>query len=422
MSMLRVLCCAAALLAIPSIGIEAQSFPLASHFVQPVMSFSADGRYLALGGSVGPALDNCPLPTCSGRVHLWDLRAGTRVFASDASTARVMSLAMTRDGRQVVSGHVDGTVRVWSADGGVVHQLLCCNGSWIRSLAVSPDDRVLAAGAQNGEIVLWSLDADLSRPGSARVLRTLTGHYFGVSSVVFEASGKYLLSSADDQHVRRWDITTGHNYEFSRTPQLRKAHRGMVKSVVPLADGRRAVSGSYWEGGTYKAYDSVAPPDHILRLWDIDSGRPIRSYPLKFGVRCCIQVVPGTSSVAFLKAMAWDELPRLHVVDLDTGAVVNDVGPTMGESFHALAMHPNGSTFLIAIGDGDFLIWSRTMGRMTGRLISADEGWAVIAADGRMDFSEGFRRWPCAHGIMTGCAGGSPATASGRLLPSLIGQ
>lgn len=422
MSLLRVLCCAAALLAIPSIGMEAQSFPLASHFVQPVMSFSADGRYLALGGSVGPALDNCPLPTCSGRVHLWDLRTGARVFASDASTARVMSVTMTRDGRHVVSGHVDGTVRVWATDGRVVHRLTCCNGSWIRSLAVSPDDRMLAAGAQNGEIVLFGLGPDLSQPGSARVLRRLGGHYFGVSSVVFEASGKYLLSSADDQHVRRWDITTGDNYEFSRTPQLRKAHRGMVKSVVPLADGRRAVSGSYWEGGTYKSYDSVAPPDHILRLWEIDTGRPIRSYPLTFGVRCCIQVVPGTSAVAFLKAMAWDELPRLHIVDLDTGAVVTDVGPTMGESFHAFAMHPNGSMFLVAIGDGDFLIWSRTTGRMTGRLISVDEGWAVIAADGRMDSSDGFRRWPCAHGVTTGCAGGRPATPAGRLLPSLIAQ
>lgn len=398
----------------------AQAFPLASHFVQPVMSFSSDGRYLALGGSVGPALDHCPLPTCTGRVHLWDLQKGTRVFASDATAARVMSIVFTRNSRFVISGHVDGTVRVWTVDSPrLVQQFSCCAGTWARALAVAPDDRTLATGGQNGEIVLWQLAPDLTGPNSVTRGRTLPGHVFGVSSLSFERSGDYLLSSADDQHVRRWNVSTGAGTEFSRAPGLQKAHRGMVKTVAPLADDR-AITGSYWEGGTYKDYKSVAPPDAILRLWDTSTGRPLRSYPLTFGIRCCIQVVTGTPTIAFLKASAWDELPRLQIFNVDDGTVVREVAPAMGESFHSVAMHPNASTFLIAIGEGDFLLWDRIAGAMVGRLVSVDEGWAIVAPDGRMEYSEGFRRWPCAHGITAACAGGASVPSTPGLLPAMV--
>lgn len=402
-------------------GAGAQSFPLASHFIQPVMSFSSDGRYLALGGSVGPALDLCPLPTCSGRVHIWDLQKGVRTFASDASTARVMSIAFTPDSRFVISGHVDGVVRIWSADAThVVQQVACCGGTWARALAVSPDSRLLATGGQNGEIALWQLGADLSAPTAVTRLRTLQGHVFGVSSLSFESSGAYLLSSADDQHVRRWNVSTGASIEFSRAAGLQKAHRGMVKTVVPLADGRRAVSGSYWEGGTYKDYKSVAPPDAIVRLWDLATGRPLRSYPLTFGVRCCIQVIPGTPTIAFLKAAAWDELPRLNILNVEDGTVVREVAPTMGESFHSIAMHPNASTFLIALGEGDFLLWDRVANAMVGRMLSVDEGWAVVAPDGRMEYADGFPRWACAHGITRNCAGGVSTPSAPGLLASMV--
>ena len=402
-------------------GVSAQSFPLASHFVYPVMTFSSDGRYLALGGSVGPAMDLCPLPTCSGRVHIWDLHKGARTFASDATTARVMSIAFTPDSRFVISGHVDGTVRVWSVEATrVVQQVTCCAGTWARALAVSPDSRLLATGGQNGEIALWQLGADLLAPNAVTRLRTFEGHVFLVSSVIFQSSGAYLLSSVDDQHVRRWNVSTGASLEFSRAAGLQKAHRGMVKTVAPLSDGRRAVSGSYWEGGTYKDYKSVAPPDAILRLWDLSAGRPLRSYPLTFGVRCCIQVVTGTPTIAFLKATAWDELPRLTILNVDDGAVAREVAPTMGESFHSLAMHPNASTFLIALGEGDFLIWDRIANAMVGRLVSVDEGWAVVAPDGRMEYTDGFPRWRCAHGITSNCAGGVSTPSTPGLLAPMV--
>ena len=67
--------------------------------------------------------------------------------------------------------------------------------------------------------------------------RTLPGHVFGVSSLSFERSGDYLLSSADDQHVRRWNVSTGAGTEFSRAPGLQKAqYQFLYRNPASIAD------------------------------------------------------------------------------------------------------------------------------------------------------------------------------------------
>ena len=375
-----------------------ESWPLPTHFFVPPIAFSADGRYLALGGSAGPAVDDCRQPGCQGWLHVWDLRTGQRVFASDIRIARVMSLLLSRDGRFAVTGHADGSILVWNtATRLVARRFNCCSGTWIRALALSPDEKTLAIGAQDGELVLWNIAdglRDQDTAGGVAVSRAWAGHLYGVSALTFDATGQYLLSSADDQHVRRWNLKTGGRQEFSRSPRQAKAHRGMVKTLVTLKNGRQALSGAYWEGGTYKDYQSVAPPDQILRLWDVDTGTALRSYPLTFGIRCCIQVL-NDRVVAFLKATAWDERPVFQIFNLETSRVEHEFAGTAGESLHAMAMHPNARRFLIGIGDGQYLLWDLQTGKVSARMISADEGWAVVSSAGAADFSDGFKRWPC---------------------------
>ncbi len=401
-------------------ALQVYQWTLPNQYFVPPVSFSADGRYLALGISMGPAYDPCPLPTCEGRLHVFDLRSGTRVVASTAAHARVMSLAFLHHSPQVAAGYADGKVRVWDLrTSQVAAEYSCCNGKWIRALAAAPNDSVLAIGAQSGQIMLWNVASDLGGDRTERgSARSLPGHVYGVSSLVFDRSSTYLISTADDQHVRRWHVGNANTYEFSRAPDKAKAHRGMVKSVTLLNGDRWAVTGAYWEGGTYKDYASSSPPDHILRLWDVDTGRPIRSYPLEFGVRCCLRPLPDGHRVAFLRATGWSEDPVLEIFDFDRGQSERTVRPSMGESFHSMGAHPDGNQFVIAIGDGNFLIWNRGVGRVVAQLVSVDDGWAVLTPDGRMEFSDGFSRWPCRNNVQRACRGGAPANST----PGLLGR
>lgn len=419
----------AALIALATDAVPATVLPQASgewpavkHFFVPPLAFSRDGRYLAMAGAEDTPYDYCRegTGTCrDGFLHVWDVRSGRRVFNSGTRFPRVMSLLFSHDGKWIVTGHDGGAIRVWSLDTWrVVQEFQCCNRTWIRALALSPDGETLAIGAQSGQVVLWNMGARRAQPADGDS-RLLGGHLYGVSALAFEPTGQYLLSAGDDQQLRQWDVRSGTHRQFSRSETRAKAHRGMVKTVAILND-RQAVSGSYWEGGTVKSYDGINPPDHVLRLWDLKSARPIRSYPLTWGIRCCIQVVNG-GLIAFLKATTWDERPVLQIFNLATGAVERELGPTMGEGFHALAMHPDTRHFAIGLGDHQYLLWDRNTGQVLAQLVSAPEGWAVVAPDGRVDFSEGFRRWPCGHNILQACAGGRPAAPTPGLLATLLG-
>ncbi|MCX7707201.1 MAG: hypothetical protein N2204_04255 [Anaerolineae bacterium] len=65
---------------------------------------SADGQVLAASGE-------------DGQIHLWDVRAGTRLAVLVGHTSWVKTLIFTPDGRQLLSASYDGTIRVWSASG-----------------------------------------------------------------------------------------------------------------------------------------------------------------------------------------------------------------------------------------------------------------------------------------------------------------
>ncbi len=49
-------------------------------------------------------------------IKLWDPRTGDDVFTLRGHTSGVVSLAISRDGGQIVSGSIDCTARVWSAE------------------------------------------------------------------------------------------------------------------------------------------------------------------------------------------------------------------------------------------------------------------------------------------------------------------
>jgi WD40 repeat protein len=74
-------------------------------------------------------------------------------------TGRVQSVAFSPDGRYIVSGSSDGTIRIWEAGRGTTvvgplqaHQGL--TGTW--SVAFSPDGKRVVSGGDDGLIKIWN--------------------------------------------------------------------------------------------------------------------------------------------------------------------------------------------------------------------------------------------------------------------------
>ena len=104
----------------------------------------------------------------------------------------VSAVAFSPDGKLIISGSGDDTLKIWDAHTGKEKLTLRADGKGVTALAVSRDGNYLASGHWNKTIKIWEL------PGG-KELFTLRGHKESITSVAFSLDGKRIVSgSADD--------------------------------------------------------------------------------------------------------------------------------------------------------------------------------------------------------------------------------
>ena len=101
----------------------------------------------------------------------------------EGHTDGVWAVAVSPDGRFIVSGSLDRTVKVWDAHDGRLLRSLAGHTDRVTAVALSPDGRTIVSGADDRTVKVWEAE-------SGRLLRSLEGHTGSVLAVAVSPDGR----------------------------------------------------------------------------------------------------------------------------------------------------------------------------------------------------------------------------------------
>ena len=318
------------------------------------LAYTADGAKMLLAGADRIAKFVTP-PTATATT------AAAPLLKFAGHTDAILGAAVSRDGKFLVTGGKDRTLRLWDAVAGKLLRNLQGHADDITAVAVRPDGKQAASGGADGLIRLWELSADdehrtttaakeplwaaatspdgtLTATGGAdrtvriydargKLLHTLTGHAGAVTGLAFLGPDR-LASSAGDKLVKLWNARDG---KFLRDLP---GHASAVLAVSASPDGKFLASAS---------------ADKTAILWNLDAGTPAWNFNAK-SMASAIAVRADGSRVAVGTADG-----TLTLLDAAGKPLASTAAHVAGVS--ALAFSPDGTAFASAGGDGLAKVW-----------------------------------------------------------------
>ncbi|KZF21668.1 putative E3 ubiquitin ligase complex SCF subunit sconB [Xylona heveae TC161] len=234
-------------------------------------------------------------------IKIWDIETGKELRTLRGHESGVRCLQF--DDTKLISGSIDRSLKIWNWRTGECLSTITGHSDAIITLHF--DSKLLASGSADRTIKIWNFEDK-----STFLLR---GHTDWVNSVKVDSASRTVFSASDDCTIRLWDLDT------KRCIKVFEGHVGPVQQVLPLPrefefededvecddhdDSASNHSGCDTANESGKRSRSRSPPlcfedssvfhdgrptpprymltgalDNNIRLWDVSSGRCLRTF------------------------------------------------------------------------------------------------------------------------------------------------
>lgn len=349
-------------------------------------------------------------------VKVWHLKRRELLATIECGYGSVYSLTVTPDDRHVIVGSILGLIKIFDLNSGellanisghsVISDYEYAHGNSILSLTVTPDGKQLITGSDDQTIKIWNFH-------TRRLLTTHKGHYGAVTSLAITPDGSRLISGSMDGTIKVWNL----NYVEPRGPS--QWHDCAVISVAINTENQEAVSVS--KDGTVKVWNLhngellathihkqgetvmdlaitkdgkrilLALSDGTLERWDADTRTTVtvldrEQLAGRAGFIDLIYAMAVTTDGQ--RAITYSIIPAIKMWDLKTGALLTTLEDTNPgyKGYKLLAITPNERT-VIASSPLFIHVWDLHSGRLLATHTEFESSFAVTSDSERIVYS-----------------------------------
>ncbi|MBD2355504.1 serine/threonine protein kinase [Tolypothrix sp. FACHB-123] len=273
------------------------------------LAITADGKTLISGGA-----DN--------KIKIWNLATGDLKTTLSKNLDAINSVVISRDGKTLFSGSKNGIIQIWNLPNGTLKTTLPKSKDAVTYLAITPDGETLVSGGGN-TIQVWDLE-------TGKLKNTLTGHTKSVMALAISADGQTLVSGSADNTIKIWNLKTG---------QLKNTIAGHKESVMSVAispNGEILASGS---------------SDDTIKIWNLKTGKLINTLIGHFYPVSTLAISPNGETLA---SGSWDY--RIKIWNIQTGEIKNTLTGHKS-SVNSVVISPDGRSVISGSSDRTIKIW-----------------------------------------------------------------